>query len=295
MDWYSRFLKRFGFAGVLLTAQAASYVLLLILMGVLTPAQFGILWSKISLPADLKIALDQPWSLFTYWLANHPLSIWMLLMDMVVLYTFGHILNSMVGDRRMQAIVIIGILMNGLLTIGLSNLLPIVETTAATRLFGFGAMNATLVAATITLVPRYNFRILMWNVPLLFVGLFVLVASIVGHRLLFTLEGTAEILGGALGFGLIKTIRHGWDFTTWFRGASNRPPQPLPRHPEPVMSEQRPVVVRAINPKQSPSTQPQSALTEAEELDDLLDKINEVGYSGLSTYEKERLDKLSGK
>jgi membrane associated rhomboid family serine protease len=295
MSWYGQFVKRFGFAGFLLTVQVVCFAALIILYGTLGQEKFGLLWAKISLPANLNTAIDQPWSLLTYWLANHPLSFWFLLTDLVVLYAFGHILNAMIGDRRLQGVVIIAILMNGLVAIGLGNLLPTVELTPMTRLFGFGAVNATIVTAAITLVPRYNFRLFMWDVPLLFVGLFILAISLISHRLIFTLEGVAELVGIAVGFGLIKTMRNGWDLTNWFHGAANRPAQPLPRHPEPVLSQQRPVVVRAINPKQQPAPNQPPVLSEAEELDDLLDKINEVGYDRLSKYEKERLDKLSGK
>jgi membrane associated rhomboid family serine protease len=293
MDWYRQFLKRFGFAGFLLTLLVTAYVVLLILLGVLGEERFGVFWSQLTLPADLSIAVQQPWTLFTYWLGNHPLSFWFLLVDLAILYGFGHILNAMIGDRRMQGLVAIAILVNGLATIGLSNLLPTVETTSSTRLFGFGAVNATIIAAAITLVPRYNFRILVWDIPLIFVGLFILATSVFSHRLIFTMEGTAELIGAGLGFALIKTMRSGWDLANWFRGAANRPSVKPPRQPEPVMSTQRPVV-RAVNPKQKPSNQ-QQPMTEAEELDFLLDKINDVGYSGLTQAEKERLDLLSGK
>ncbi len=294
MDWYRQFLKRFGFTGVLLTVMLASYVVMLVLLGVLGEANFGLLWAKVTLPADVGVALKQPWSLLTYWVGNHPLAFWFLLMDMVVLYAFGHILNAMIGDRRMQGIVVIAILVDALVTIGLSNLLPTVETTSATRLFGFGAVNATIIGATITLVPRYNFRIFIWDVPLLFIGLFVLMASITTHRLIFAMEGVAEIVGAGVGFGLVKVMRSGWDLTNWFRGAANRPAQAIPLQPEPVMSSQRPVI-RTIHSKQKPATPQQEPMTEAEELDYLLDKIGEVGYNGLTLAEKERLDKLSAK
>ncbi len=293
MDWYGQFVKRVGFVGVILTLLTASFVVLLILMGILGDKGFTVLWNHLTVPADLKVAVRQPWSLFTYWLSNHPLGVWFLLMDMVVLYTFGKILNSMVGDNRMRGIVVMAILFNALITVGICSFLPTVELTPSLRLYGFGAMNATIIAAVITLVPRFNFRLLFWDVPLVFVGLFVLLASFTAHRLIFTMEGVAELVGAGLGFGLIKMIRQGWDLTNWFRGVSQRPQPPIPRQPEPVMSSQRPVV-RTIHPKPKPVA-PQPTLSEAEELDDLLDKINEVGYNSLTKAEKERLDLLSGK
>lgn len=296
MGWYAQFLKRFGFAGVLLSVLSFSYLVLFLLYGLMGPEDFQALYFKLTVPIDLKTAASQPWSVFTYWLFADPLAFWLLLVDLVVLYAFGHILNAMIGDRRTQGIVIFAIVANALLTIGLANLLPTVESTPETRLWGFGAVNATLIAAAITLVPRYNFRLLVWDVPLLFIGLFMLLFSIVSHRAIFTLQGTAEIVGAGMGFLLIRVLRSGWDVTRWFQGASNRPQPSIPRQPEPVYSSQKPVVVRAINPKQKTNApQQQPELSEEEELDLLLDKINEVGYGGLTQKEKERLDSLSGK
>lgn len=295
MGWYGQFLKRFGFAGVLLTLLSLSYVVLFLMFGLMGPEQFDALYIKLTLPVSLETAVNQPWSVLTYWLTSHPTQFWFLLVDLVVLYAFGHILNAMIGDRRTQGIVVFAIVTNAVFTILLCNVLPTVEYTPVTRMGGFGPINATLIAATITLVPRYNFRVLFWDLPLLYIGLFMLLLSVVSHRAIFTMEGTAEIIGAVVGFLLIKVLRSGWDVTRWFQGASNRPQPAIPRQPEPVFSNQRPVV-RSINPKQKPTNQQQpSELSEEEELDLLLDKINEVGYAGLSQREKERLDKLSGK
>jgi membrane associated rhomboid family serine protease len=296
MSWYGQFLKRFGFAGVLLTLLSLTYVVLFLMYGLMGPDQFNVFYNKVTLPINLETAVQQPWSVFTYWLSSHPLGFWFLLIDLIVLYAFGHILNAMIGDRRTQGIVVFAIVVNALITIGLCNILPTVEYTSETRMAGFGAINATLIAATITLVPRYNFRVLFWDIPLVFIGLFMLLLSVVSYRAIFTMQGTAEIIGAAMGFLLIKVLRSGWDVTRWFQGASNRPQQAIPRQPEPVYSSQRPVVVRSINPKQKTiNPQPQQEMTEEEELDYLLDKINEVGYAGLSQGEKERLDKLAKK
>ncbi|MFN8395367.1 MAG: rhomboid family intramembrane serine protease [Bacteroidia bacterium] len=296
MGWYGQFLKRFGFVGVLLSLLSLVYVALFLAYGLLGPDRFDFFYQQVTLPVNLRAAIDQPWSVFTYWLVSHPLSFWFLLGDLVVLYAFGHILNAMLGDRRTQAIVTIAVLTNGLLAIGLANILPTVEYTPVTRLAGFGAINATLIAATITLVPRYNFRIIFWDVQLLYIGLFLLLLSVVSYRAIFTVQGTATIIGAGVGWFIIKVLRSGWNVTRWFQGAANRPQQSIPRQPEPVLTGQRPVI-RNINPKaKTVAPQPQQPeLTEAEELDMLLDKINEVGYSGLSQQEKERLDKLSAK
>lgn len=297
MNWYSQFLKRFGFVGILLTALSLAYIVLFLLFGILGADGFNALFLKISLPVNVDTAINQPWSILSYWLVAHPMQFWFLLVDLVVLYAFGHILNALIGDRRTQVIVLLAIVGNALVTIALCNLLPTVEVTAATRLAGFGSISAALIAAAITLVPRYNFKVLFWDVPLISIGLFMLLFSIVTHRAIFTMAGTSEISGALIGFLTIKFMRSGWDLKRWFQGAANRPQPAIPRQPEPVFSNQKPVVIRAVNPKQKAANPQQQApeLSEEEELDLLLDKINEVGYAGLSPREKERLDKLSGK
>lgn len=294
MGWYQQFLKRFGFAGLLLTVLMLSYVVMLVVMPILGPEGFAQFWGKVTVPADFPTLLQQPWSLATYWMASHPTAFLFVVMDLVVLYGFGQILNAMVGDRRTQGIFLLGLLLNATLALGLVFLLPTVDPSADARLSGFGAINATLIAATITLVPRYNFRLIYWDVPLLVIGLFVLLGSIVSHGAVFAMEGVAEIVGAVVGFVTIKAMRSGWDLSNFFRGAANRPAQPLPRKPEPVMSSQRPVV-RNVHTKQQQAQAKQPPMSEQEELDLLLDRINEVGVDGLTSSEKKRLDELSGK
>ena len=295
MDTYRRFLKRFGFTGFMLSVLAVSFLAMLVLWAILGDQKFATMWSFITLPVDLETAVRQPWSLLTFWLGNDPRGWWLFLTDLAVLYGFGQILNAMIGDRRMQAIVLMSILSVGLLAVGLGNLLPWIRPSEGfdPHLFGFGAINATIVAATITLVPRYNFRLLFWDIPLVFVGLLVLAIFTMSHGLIFTIGGLADLVGAGLGFGIIKILRSGWDLTNWFRGAANRPAQPVARQPEPVISTNRPII-RTV-PKQQPQSQQQPFMSDAEELDYLLDKIGEVGYSGLSQAEKERLDKLAAK
>jgi membrane associated rhomboid family serine protease len=295
MDWYRRFLRQFGFAGLLLSVLAISYVALLILFVVLREKGFNTLFMAMALPMNVDTAVNQPWSVFTFWLANPPMLFWVLLVDMVTLYAFGHILNALLGDRRMQRIFVIAVVANSMLTIAFANLLGTVEGMDTAPIFGFSSINATLIAAAITLVPRYNFRILFWNIPLLYIGVLLLGASIASYRAVFTATGLSLMVGALTGFVIIKVMQNGIDIVQWFRvRPENQRHQPTPR--EPVYSQHRPVV-KAINPKQK-ATSPQNPLpemSEEEELDRLLDRINEVGYDALSRHEKERLDKLAGK
>lgn len=303
MKWYQQFLRKYGFAGFLLSFLAVSYVFFLLLFAGIGADRFNNIFNLLSVPGDLSLAIRQPWSLLTYWFVSHPLAFWQVLVEMVILYTFGHILNAMLGDHRVQGIVLFTIVINALLTIGIANILPSISITPTLRMYGFSTINATLIGAAITLVPQYNFRIIKWDVPLLFIGIFILLISTVSQMAFFAVGGLSVIIGAGTGIALITLMRRGVDPTKWLQFRWTSKPETRDQKAERAMAEHRvqvryteantqPVAAPKIKIKAKPTTE---VLSEAEELDLLLDKISEKGYNGLSRKEKERLDMLSGK
>ena len=287
MQWFRRFLEKNGLIGLIMAVAAITYALLIILQGVFQ-ADFNTFFGQLTLPINFETFIRQPWSLLTYWAATHPLAIWMLVIDLAILYTFGNILNAMVGDKLVQGILIYGLLINALLVMILSNVLPTVELTETVHLNGLHLLNCTLIGAAITITPKYNFQIIRWNVPLLAVGLFLLLVPLVAYRAIFTVSGVATIIGGLAGFGLIRLRQSGIDLTAWaqFSFSKDEPS----RDPIRVTVRDR---KKAAKMPRIQINRKNSAPSDAEELDRLLDKINDVGIEGLNRKEKETLDRLS--
>lgn len=291
MKWYSQFLKKYGFAGFLITLLAVSFVVFVFVFAGIGDDRFTGLFRILSLPLDLNEAIKQPWSIFTYWFVMHPIAFWQVIIDLIILYTFGHILNAMLGDHRIQGIVLFCIVVNALFTIGMANLLPFVSISADLRLSGFDTINASLIAAAITLVPRYNFRVFLWDLPLVFVGGFLLLLSFATQMFVFSAGGISILVGAGIGSLLIVGMRRGIDPTSWLQFRFALRPESVPEKRERAMANHR-IQIKNMNRSDS---QEKPQMSEAEELDLLLDKINDVGYAKLSRAEKERLDLLSGK
>ncbi len=305
MEWYRQFLRKFGFAGFLLSFLAVSYVFFLLLFAGIGADRFNNVFDLLSVPGDFSLAIRQPWSFITYWFVSHPLAFWQVLVEMVILYTFGHILNAMLGDHRVQGIVLFTIALNALLSVTLANLLPTIDITPTLRMYGFATINATLIGAAITLVPKYNFRVLFWDIPLIAIGIFILLISCISHMAIFALGGLSVIVGAITGIVLITLMRRGIDPTKWLQFKWTSKAETRSQKAERAMAEHR-VQVRYTDTNTQPVARPKISikskakpeepmLSDEEELNLLLDKISDVGYKGLSRKEKERLDKLSGK
>lgn len=286
MQWYKRFLAKYGAVGLLMSMVAVAYIAMIILQGVLQK-DFDVFYRKITLPVDIDTALRQPWSIFTYFLAAHPFWIFFLVIDMVLLYTFGQILNAMLGDRRTQGIILFSLVINAILVMFICSVLPTVEVSETAFLYGLHLLNCTLIGAAITLVPRYEFQIIRWKVPLLYVGLFLLLIPLVSFRAVFTVNGVATIVGPLMGFVLIRAMQSGNDITKWLQFSV---------FAEKAISAPRERIRVHVRERREKTSSPPPVPTRQDnesELDRLLDKINEVGYDGLSKKEKETLDRLS--
>ena len=292
MEWYRRFLAKNGIVGVIMSAMAVVYVLNFFLTGILGEAGYNEYYANTTFPMDLETLVSRPWTILTYWLMEQPLLIWLFLVDMVLLYTYGHILNAMVGDRVTQGIIVFAILVNAILTLLISNILPTVEVTPTVALWGLSSVNCTLIAAAVTLVPNYNFQIIRSNVKLIWVGLTLLAIQFLVYRFVFAVTGIGCVVGALVGFGLIRSLQSGVDLTAWaqFSFGSKSPKSRIRVHinegekNDAPRSRQK----RRINVVHSPS-----ATNDEEELNRILDRINEVGYEGLTRKEKETLERLS--
>lgn len=289
MQWYKRFLEKYGAVGLTMSLAAIAYIAVILLQGILADG-FNDFYNRVTLPMKFGEVVQQPWSLFTYWLAAHPFAIWILVIDMVLLYTFGSIINALLGDRFTQGLILFSLIIAPIFLMLVANVLPTVELTENAHLFGLHLLNCTLIGAAITLAPRYEFQIIRWRVPLVYVGITILVFAAIPYRAIWTVHGLATFLGPLIGFGILRFKQNGTDVTRWLQ-LSIFPDKSVPTA---VRDERIRVRVRERAERKEPVTIKKSARpSDADELDRLLDKINEVGYDGLSKKEKETLDRLS--
>ena len=253
---------------------------------IVKPAEgsFGLL-EYVLMPMDPKILLFRPWTLFTYAFVT-PLesyTIWGLVLNLVFIFQFGKIFMSILGERKLRSLLIFAGLFNAILVILMVNLLPD-RNNMGSFLFGLSTVSATLIAAVITLIPNFPVMMMLFGrVKILWIGLAVLAFKTIGTlSLMMVPEMTANLIGIGVGFAYVRLLRD--------KGI-NIPEKVI----GPILDIDFPGFKIGKKPKTRLKIVKSVFDSTEDELNFLLDRISEVGYSGLSQEEKQRLAELGGK
>jgi membrane associated rhomboid family serine protease len=289
MEWYRSFNQKYSVVGNLMLISGGCYLLGIVLLLVLGETRFNLVFAEATLPMDLSKAVQQPWSIFTFWAVNHPITLWMALVDVALMFSFGMLLQTMVGRERFKWLVLAYISAIALLTLFFAQFLPTLADTKNAPLFGMHGLNAAIIMTCVMLAPRLRMRLYIWEVELVWIGLVALLMSLVGYRAIFTVIGTSILIailtGGAVGFFLRR------------QNLRALPPFARQNYQQQSMALDR-VRVREVRPNPQHKGKftvvgGPANLAPEDELDKLLDRINEVGYEGLTASEKKRLEELS--
>jgi len=270
-------------------------------------------WAEVQnwlyLPADASKLLIRPWTLFSYMFLHS--GIWHLLMNMLVLYWFGRLLNNLLKDRQIWGIYLSSGLSGGLFFLLSYNLFPAFYGQSSTAVIvgaSAGVMGVVLAAAALT--PKASMRfILIGNVQLQYVALAFVLIDLVSVSLNNSGGHLAHLGGAAMGWLFIYLLRRGRDLS-------------LPLHPlfegrqAKVTPKSRPRPKMAYRKTESSSMQASAQsqtsnnnyggysrsfaqkyrhLSHQECVDAILDKIRSSGYDSLTKDEKTYLDESSQK
>ncbi|MBS1616492.1 MAG: rhomboid family intramembrane serine protease [Bacteroidetes bacterium] len=222
-----------------------------------------------------------PWTLLTYGWAHH--SFWEWLTNMLWLYCFGNVVQNLVGYRQVIPTFIYGQLLGGIFYV-LTWYIPGLHVPPMSLLTANAGIMA-LAAATVTLAPKYRFYIgEHFSIPLMVVvGIFVALNGLVHYAFLPLL---LLCLGGLLaGYLSMKFLQLGYQPGAWFYSLLdkiNESATPDDFKPRPGRRKE----IMRITGKQ------QEELTDRK-VDEILDKINQRGYSSLSAEERETLMRAS--
>ena len=272
-------------AGVFVVTTLVSVFLMLFNMG-------GASWMEyLELPAYIPQLLSRPWTLFTYmFLHNGALH---LLFNMLWLYWFGQLFLSFFSARHFRGLYLLGGLCGGLFYLLAYNVFPyFTPYIYGSYLLGASASVLAVVVATAVREPEYRVNFMFIGaVRLKYVALFMVVTD-----LLFVTSGNGgghiAHLGGALaGWWFAWSLRKGTDVTKWinvvfdwFTGGFRVKLKPK----KPKMKVNR--GGRAEDYDYNARKKRQS-----EEIDRILDKLKQSGYSSLTNEEKKRLFDASKK
>ena len=240
---------------------------------------FKLFINKLMLPASFTTFITQPWSLISYFFLH--LGFTHILWNMLFLYWFGKIIQDNVGNNAVISLYVLGGIIGGLSYMALFNIIPYYDNRISESLMlGASAGVFSIVAGSATLLPNYTFYLLFLGpIRIKYIALFYILLSfldVTGSNA----GGEIAHLGGAMiGYLFIRQLQNGVNMG---EGIIN--------------------IINFFNKEKNKKTEENYSPTEEtkydisqDEIDKILDKISESGYSSLSKNEKEKLFNASKK
>ena len=239
---------------------------------------FNLVLNKLMLPASFSTFILQPWSIITYFFLH--MNFMHILWNMLFLYWFGKIIYDNIGNNALISLYILGGIIGGLLYMATYNILPYyADRVSESLMLGASAGVFSVVVGSATLMPNYSFYLLLIGpVRIKYIAVFYVLLSF------FDVAGSnagGEIahLGGAfIGYVFIKQLQNGVNIGDGIIKILK------------FFGE-----IKKKKKKKENISQSEFKDTTQDEVDKILDKISESGYSSLSKKEKEKLFNASKK
>lgn len=244
------------------------------------------------LPASLTRLSERPWTLLTYMFSDTGNNIMRILSNMIWLWAFGYILQELSGNEKIIPVYIYGGLLGAIIFIAAHYLIPPLKPAVNTAaLLGANAGTIAVAMATTALAPNHKFfTMIRGGIPiwvLMAVYIFIDLAGIAGLGAAYSLSH----LGGALaGLMFVIFLRNGKDGSLWMNNFYKW----LMNLFNPYKKIKKPSAKETVFYKTG-GRKPykKEANITQQRVDDLLDKINQKGYSFLTDEEKEILRKAA--
>lgn len=227
------------------------------------------------LPADVAVLAMRPWTVVTYMFVQY--DVLHLLLNILWLYWFGLVFVEIATQRRLVALYLFGGFAGALLYIASANL-PGTGVVSG-GLMGSSAAVIAITVATAVMAPDYKINLLFFGeVSLKWVALVMIAIDVIGFSAGNT-GGHVAHAGGAIA-GLVYGWygRRGIDLSVGFNRMIDRLANLMKRSGSGGSSSRR-----------------QPVATDAQKLDDILDKIRRSGYGSLTSDERNILFGISSK
>lgn len=234
----------------------------------------------VAMPA-LPLLKGRIWTLLTYGLVD--VGFWKLVTNLIWLYAFGNLVQTMVGYKQVWPLFLYSILVGGVFY-QLSQLIPGNAFVGIYYVYGCQAGIMGMAAAALTITPGYRFYLGdRFSIPI------AVVAGIFAFLMLLNTQMHLSLIlllagGGLSGFGYIKLLQKGYRPGAWMYNVLNSIESTVTPNEHTAWqknSKKRADVLRKMY-------EPKQGITQ-KNIDDILDKINQRGYNSLTKEEKETL------
>lgn len=242
------------------------------------------------LPASITKLAQKPWSLITHMFMHA--DVLHILFNMLFLYWFGGFFLYYFSTKHLRGLYILGGIVGALFFILSYNVFPALNKDIySSSLIGASAAVLSIVVAIATKSPNQKVRfLLIGSVQLKYIAIFVVLMD------LLTISssnpgGHIAHLGGAFaGYLFAKLLTKGVDLTRWINATID-----LPYTLSNAVSKRKQRRMRVVKGDGKYSKHKKdhdfnySKKKKSEEIDRILDKIKESGYTNLSEEEKNTL------
>lgn len=240
----------------------------------------------------LPALLYRPWTLITYMFAHE--GFLHILFNMLMLYWFGQLFLTYFSPKNLGSLYVLGGIAGAALYMLAFNTIPFYKEMHPSFMIGASASVMAIIFGVAFYNPQAKVGlILIGQVRIIYIAIFLFIIDFISLADKTNPGGHVAHIGGAiLGYCYAKQYLKGKDITRWMSRIidwfSNiiKPNQKNPRMK---------VKYNNNDPRQRDYDYNRRKKQEAEEIDDILDKIKKSGYSSLSDNEKRRLFDASRK
>lgn len=254
------------------------------------PDFFKSIFEQLALPAQFSSFIVKPWTIFTHAFVHNLTSLIHIFFNMLAFYWFGKLFMEYLGNDKLIALYILGILAGATSYLLVHNLVPYYVQQNSAIAFGASAAVNAVIVGTATLLPDYTFFLLFLGpVRIKYIAMFYVVTSFIG-TIGSNAGGDVAHLGGALmGYIYIKQLQAGINWGGWVTSVLDAVKSLFA--PKPKVK----ITYRKEEPKVHKKASSTFSKASQEEIDTILDKISDKGYESLSKEEKEKLFNASKK
>ncbi|MDR0537225.1 MAG: rhomboid family intramembrane serine protease [Tannerellaceae bacterium] len=235
---------------------------------------------QLQLPSSIELFLHRPWTIITYMFTHF--DFWHIGFNMLLLYGFGRIFLLFLNLRQMCGVYLLGGIAGGMLYILAYNLVPYFSEDAPAKLMGASASVMAIVFAVSFYRKEYEIHlVLLGRLKLIYIALAVFLVDLLSITSSNAGGHIAHIGGALLGIGFAcRLLGRGKDMTAPLNRLLDRIINLGKRKPKSKSTFRRAETKYDFNARRN---------AEIAEMDSILDKVKQSGYSSLSAEEKKKL------
>lgn len=248
----------------------------------------------IQVPSDVDLMLKQPWTLVTYMFAHY--DVLHILFNMLCLWWFGKLFLEFFNQRQMTGLYLIGGLGGALIYLLAYNLLP-AFTYQRGMLLGASASIMAIMLAVAVKAPNYKVGLLFFGeVSLKWIAIILIFLNFLSIDTQ-NAGGHISHIGGALtGCAYALAFRKGIDITNWLNKIIDSIVvlfERLFKKPRTKINQKKYHFKHSDTGTKTKRQDTGISAEDEKDLDEILKKIKQSGYSALSNEEKRRLFQIS--